>query len=73
MFALALPIEGQCIGTTRPGSTAVSVCSALKVPAQLVQGIQVMLHMLSITATTARPCLGVSLPRTFPCSAHPQA
>lgn len=72
MFALASPIEGQSMGTTRQGSTAVSVCSALKAWAQLLQGIQV-LHMLSIPAITVRLCLGVSLPRTFPCSAHPQA
>lgn len=72
MFALALPIEGQCVGTTRQGSTAVSVCSALKVWAQLLQGIQFMHHVLSIAAITVSPCLGVSLPLTFLYGAHPR-
>lgn len=72
MFALASPTEGQCTGTARQRSTAVSVCSALKAWAQLLQGIQVTLHLLSITAINARLCLGVSLRGTFPYSAHPQ-
>lgn len=72
MFALASPIKGQCMGTTRQVSTAVSVCSALKARVQLLQGIQGTLHMLSITAVTVRLCLGVFLPCTFPYSAHPQ-
>ena len=60
------------MGTTKQGST-VSACSALKAWAQLLQGIQVTLHMHSITAITVMLCLGVALPCTLPYSAGTQA
>lgn len=37
---------------------AASVCSALKAWAELLQGVQIMLHMLSITAISVRCVLG---------------
>jgi len=72
MFSLALSIEGQSVGTARQGSTALSVCSALKAQVQLLQGIQVTLHMLNVTAITVSLGFGVSLSHSFPYSAHPQ-
>lgn len=39
------------------GSTVISVCWALKVGAQLLQGVQFVFHVLSISAIAVRPCL----------------
>lgn len=60
------------MGTARQGSTVVSVCSALKVGAQLLQGVQFAFLVFSITAIAVRPCLGLSLFCAFSYGMHSQ-
>lgn len=60
------------MGTAMQGPTVASVCSALKVWAQLLQGVQLAFHMFSIAAIAVRPCLGVSLFCTFSYGVHSQ-